>query len=141
MQMTSSACVKGDPLPKRTRQKRALFHAINEVFCPPSSTDPAACQPVPSESKLQKGDDYWATRKTILGWTIYSHMKIIVLAPHRYERLLAISHKMQGRHGAGVKQWHKVLGELQSMVLAIPGGRGLFSLLQSGFKLKDKNRF
>jgi hypothetical protein len=47
---------------------------------------------------------------------------------------------MRDKHRVGVKQWHKVLGELQSMVLAIPGGRGLFSLLQTSFKFKDKNR-
>jgi hypothetical protein len=125
---------------KRTRQKRALFHAIDEAFRPPSSTDPAARQPVPSESKLQKGDGDWATRKTILGWIIDSQLKIIALAPHRYERLLAIFDDLRDRTRVGLKQWHKVLGELRSMVLAIPGGRGLFSLLQTGFKFKDKNR-
>jgi hypothetical protein len=40
----------------------------------------------------------------------------------------------------GLKQWHKVLGKLRSMVLAIPVGRGFFSLLQTGFKFKEKNR-
>ena len=32
------------------------------------------------------------------------------------------------------KSWHKVLGELRSMVLAIPGGKGLFSTLQEAFR-------
>jgi hypothetical protein len=32
----------------------------------------------------------------------------------------------------------KILGKLRSMTLAIPGGRGLFSLLQSGLKHRDK---
>ena len=30
-------------------------------------------------------------------------------------------------------QWHKILGELQSMSIAIPGAQGLFSLLQKAF--------
>ena len=33
-----------------------------------------------------------------------------------------------------VKQWHKILGELRSMSIAIPGARGLFSLLQEAFR-------
>jgi hypothetical protein len=47
---------------------------------------------------------------------------------------------MRHKHRAGIKKWHKVLGEPRSKVQAIPGGRGLFSLLQTGFKFKDNNR-
>ena len=32
------------------------------------------------------------------------------------------------------KRWHKLLGELRSMVLALPGARGLFSTLQMAFQ-------
>jgi len=40
----------------------------------------------------------------------------------------------------GISKWHKVLGELRSMVIGIPGSRGLFSLLQNEFKYTDKGR-
>jgi hypothetical protein len=39
-----------------------------------------------------------------------------------------------------LKSWQKFLGELRSMVLAIPGGRGLFSTLQTGIKHSDRHR-
>jgi hypothetical protein len=32
------------------------------------------------------------------------------------------------------KKWHKVMGELRSMELAVPGLRGMFSLLQAAFR-------
>ncbi len=38
------------------------------------------------------------------------------------------------------KKWFKILGELRSMSLAIPGARGLFSQLQSALQLEKKGR-
>ena len=37
----------------------------------------------------------------------------------------------------GITLWQKVLGELQSMAIGIPGSRGLFSMLQEGLKYRD----
>jgi hypothetical protein len=53
---------------------------------------------------------------------------------------LAIFKELQGLRRVSLKKWYKVLGELSSMTLAIPGGRGLFSLLQSGLKHRDRYR-
>jgi hypothetical protein len=39
-----------------------------------------------------------------------------------------------------VKEWHKVLGELRSMSLAVPGSRGLFGILQEALRHKQKGR-
>jgi hypothetical protein len=125
---------------RRKRHQRALLHSIDEVFRPPAPDDPPARTPVPSTSKMLKGDASWATRKIILGWLIDTALGIIALPYHRYVRLLQIFDELRDRKRVGVKQWHKVLGELRSMVLAIPGSKGLFSLLQTGFRYTEKNR-
>ena len=84
---------------------------------------------------MLKGDATWATRKTILGWTIDTVAKTIELPPHRIERLHAILNSIKpNQRRIATKEWHKVMGELRSMVMAIPGARGLFSTLQEAFR-------
>jgi hypothetical protein len=125
---------------RRETVRRILLHTIDEVLRP---LDPARAhvhQEPTSVKKLRKGDAYWATRKIFLGWLIDTIQQTIELPPHRYERLLAIFDALRGRKRVAVKDWHKVLGELRSMVLAIPGGRGLFSALQEGFRHSDRFR-
>ena len=39
-----------------------------------------------------------------------------------------------------MKRWHQVLGELRSMSPALPGTRGLFSVLQAALSHTDKHR-
>ena len=39
-----------------------------------------------------------------------------------------------------VAKWHRVLGELRSMTLAIPGARGLFSHIQAALQSADTNK-
>ena len=39
-----------------------------------------------------------------------------------------------------VRKWHQVIGELQSMAIALPGARGLFSLLQEALRSKKDGR-
>jgi hypothetical protein len=43
------------------------------------------------------------------------------------------------QHRLSKEKWHTVLGELWSMALALPGARGLFSLLQEAFRHKHKH--
>ena len=65
----------------------------------------------------------------------------ISLPQHRQERLgeiLASVPLTQKR--LSVKRWHKILGELRSMSLALPGSRGLFSSMQLALSKKSKNR-
>jgi hypothetical protein len=131
--------VQGSPH-RRTMVRRILLHTIDEIFQP---LDPALSQihqePI-SVKKLKKGDAFWATRKVFLGWLIDTINQTIELPPHRYQRLCAIFDSLRGRKRVAVKIWHKVLGELRSMVLGIPGGRGLFSTLQEGFRHSDRFR-
>jgi len=125
---------------RRRMVRRIIMHAIDDIFRPLSPADgPQHKEPI-SVKKLQQGDGAWQTRKILLGWLIDSIRHTLELPAHRVARLEAIFAELRGRRRVSVKQWHKVLGELRSMVLAIPGGRGLFSILQTGFRYSDRHR-
>ena len=118
---------------------RLLWHIVDGVWKPPDANDSTREEPI-SVKKLLKGDGSWSTIKEVLGWIIDTVDKTITLPPRRATRLLDIFDELRGKRRIGVKLWHKFLGELRSMVLAIPGGRGLFSALQLGLKHADKHR-
>jgi hypothetical protein len=81
---------------------------------------------------MQKGDATWATRKVLLGWLVDTLKMTIELPPHRVKRLFEILDSVPPHQGrTSVKKWQNLLGELRSMVLAVPGGKGMFSILQS----------
>ena len=125
---------------RRRMVRRILLHAIDSVFRPLAPSDgPSHKEPI-SVKKLRQGDGSWNTAKLILGWVIDSVRQTITLPPHRLERLQSIFNDLRHQRRVSVRHWHRVLGELRSMVLAIPGGRGLFSVLQTGFRHSDKHR-
>ena len=93
-----------------------------------------------SVKKLLKGDGAWAVIKVILGWLLDTVAKTLQLPQHCYEWLHSLFEALWHQRWASIRKWHQLLGELCSMVLAIPGGWGLFSILQTGFKYMDKNR-
>jgi hypothetical protein len=52
---------------------------------------------------------------------------IIHLPPHRVEHLAEVLASIPiTQKRTSVKKWHKVIGELCSMTLALPGARNLF---------------
>ena len=124
----------------RERVRSTIFHSIDDVLRPNCPADKAHRSEPISLSKLAKGDAKWATRKILLGWVVDTISETIELPEHRRQRLMEILDSLKDRRRVSVKDWHKSLGELRSMILAIPGGRGLFSTLQTGFTHSDKNR-
>ena len=109
---------------KRRRRivRRILMHAIDEVLQP---LDPALAhihkEPT-STKKLLQGDGHWDNTKVLLGWLIDTVRQTIHLPQLRYERLCQIFSDLRGTSRVSLKIWCKVLGELRSMVVAIPGG-------------------
>jgi hypothetical protein len=120
------------PSPAREQARDTLFECIDQLLRPLSPNDnPSRKEPI-STKKLQKGDAAWATSKTILGWAIDTIHRTIALPPHRLERLINLLHSFpHHQRRTSRRKWQQLLGELRSMVLAIPGGRGLFSQLQT----------
>jgi len=115
------------------RVRRTTFHSIDLIFRPNDEHDEGRKQPI-SEKKLQKGDDFWSTQKIILGWLIDTSSKTISLPPHRQVRILELLRSVVKRKRTSVKEWQKLLGELRSMAIAIPGSKGCFSFLQHALR-------
>ncbi|CAB9521004.1 hypothetical protein SEMRO_1153_G247080.1 [Seminavis robusta] len=125
---------------QRRRTKRILLHALDTVFRGLDPNDTPHRQEPASVKKLRKGDACWTTRKVILGWILDALSKTIELPQHRKDRLIEILESIQPtQRRIAVKQWHKVLGELRSMVIAIPGARGLFCTLQEAFRHQEES--
>ena len=63
------------------------------------------------------------------------------LPAHRAERLAEILASIPiDQKRTSVRKWHKVLGELRSMALALPGARHMFSHMQLALSKKIKSR-
>mgnify|MGYP002809560502 CR=1 FL=1 len=126
---------------RQNRVRRILFESIDSVFRPLSPTDPSTRQEPISVKKLLKGDGAWRTRKTILGWILDSVRHTIELPPRRLQRLRDILTELPHRKTRiATRRWQQLLGELRSMVLAVPGLRGLFSLLQETLRHEERQR-
>jgi hypothetical protein len=114
------------------RLRRILFDTIDRVFRPLERTDsPHRREPI-SVKKLLRGEAYWDTVKLVLGWIVNTVTMTLTLPPHRCERLHTILDEFPlHQRRTSKRKWHQFIGELRSMVLGIPGARGLFSHLQA----------
>ena len=125
----------------RSRVRQTLLHAVDTVFRPTDYYDGIHRREPVSIKKLRKGDCSWSTVKLILGWIIDTVTMTISLPPHRVTRLAEILSSLpRSQKRTSVKKWHKVLGELRSMSLALPGARNLFSSMQDALKTTKKHR-
>ena len=132
--------MQGNPT-KLRRYRRRLFNVIHQIFRPLESSDPAVRNDPISLKKLLKGDAAWSTVKTVLGWVLDTVAGTIHLPERRQNRLheiLASINPTQRR--ISLRKWHKILGELRSMELALPGLRGLFSTMQEAFRHQETSR-
>ena len=123
----------------RLQHLRRLLYSIDAVFRPVED-DEEHRKHVPSIKKFLKGDAFLCLWKLILGWILDSYAHTLTLPPHRQARLQEIFDKLRHKKRVSEKLWRKVLGELRSMSIGIPGSRGLFSQLQEGLKYTEKGR-
>ena len=76
-----------------------------------------------------------------MGWIIDTVQGTIELPPHRVQRLHNILASITPKiKVVATNHWHKILGELCSMSIAIPGAQGLFYLLQEVFRHVESGR-
>ena len=123
------------------RVRRTLLHAIDDVIRPVDAQDSAFRREPVSLKKLRQGDCTWSTIKLVLGWIIDTVNLTISLPPHRLERLWEILDSIPvDQKRTSVKKWHKVLGELRSMSIALPGSRNMFGRLQNALSLRTGGR-
>jgi hypothetical protein len=121
--------------------RRVLLTTLDEVFWPLEPSNSAHQRELTSVKKLLKGDGYWETCKLILGWILDTIWMTLELPAHRAKQLQEILDLIPcHQKRTSVKKWHKVLGKIRSMVLAIPGMRGLFGLLQEALHYQTNQR-
>ena len=69
--------------------------------------------------------------KILLGWVIDSVRGTIHLPQHRVTRLTTMLQEVEGQRQVSKKPWRNLLGELRSMILAIPSAEGMFIHIQA----------
>lgn len=121
------------------RFRRQVLHLNDQVLRPNTPTDLHRKQPV-SEKKLRKGDATWSTRKIVLGWLIDTLRRTIELPAHRRQRLLHILQDARRRTRLLIRNCHRLLGEVRSMLMAVSGGAGLLSHLQTALQQSQGDR-
>ena len=126
---------------QQQRVLRASLYAIDQVFRPLEKGDSNNRKEPASVKKMRQGDACWDTNKRILGWDVDTEMSTLNLPPHRLDRLYALLNMIRPpKKRISVKVWHQLLGELRSMAPALPGARGLFSVLQDALSKADQHR-
>ena len=119
------------PRQRRRHVRRTLFHALDKVFRPLDRQGTKQRKEVLSLKKLEAGDCSRSTCQTMLRWIVDSVNMTITLPPHQVAWLREIVLSIpRTQHRVGVDKWHRVLGKLSSMALALPGARGLFSQMR-----------
>ena len=127
--------------PRLQRVRRVLLGALDDVLRPLDDDDDPHRQEPASVKKLKQGDACWTTCLQVLGWIIDTQAMTLRLPDRRVARLTEILDDIRpGQQRISLKKWHQTLGELRSMSLAIPGARGLFSLLQAAFQQCSNKR-
>ena len=127
--------------PQRRAVMRSALTAIDRVFRPLAPSDPPSRKEPASVKKMLQGEACWDTRKRLLGWELDTVRSTLQLPAHRLDRLNDLLDSISLPHRrVSVKRWHQLLGELRSMSPALPGSRGLFSLLQDSLRRAHRNR-
>ena len=125
----------------RQRVRNILLRAVDQIFRPNDSHDNAFRREPVSIKKLKQGHVSWSTIKTVLGWVINTSTMTIHLPEHRAERLAEILASIPStQKHLSLKKWHKILGELRSMSLALPGARNMFSIMQEALSTSKKTQ-
>jgi hypothetical protein len=114
--------------PNHIDMMRSLLHSIDALlFDTPAHT---TRRTVLSQSKIDKGDATWSTKKMLLGWEVDTAAMTMTLPSHRQTRLTDLINEFIQRRRVSRRRWQQLLGELQSMAMAISGAKFHFSLLQ-----------
>jgi hypothetical protein len=121
----------------RANVKRILLTSMDEVLRRLDDQDNVHRQEPASIKNMLKGHATWATRNVVLGWLLDTCAMAIQLPPQKVARFFDLLDSIAPKqHRTTVNMWQKLLGELRSMVLGIPGGKGLSSVLQEALRFK-----
>ena len=111
--------------------KMTLFQAFDKVFHPLDNMDAPERKELLYLKNLDAGECNWSTFQVLLGWVIDTFKKTWYIPNHREAHfkdiLSAIPHTQKW---IGVDKWHRVLGDLRSTELYLPGSLGFFFQIQ-----------
>jgi hypothetical protein len=113
--------------PLHEQTLNTLLHTLHSVFHDSPNTPRRA---VISQSKLDKGDAAFSTKKRILGWDVDTCRMTIQLPPHRLDTIQNTIHSFLHKSRTSRTQWQRLLGTLRSSSPALYGATHLFSILQ-----------
>ena len=116
-----------------------MIHAIDSVLAKPDVSSNQRNEAV-SLKKMAKGDGSWSTRKELLGWIVDTARQTLELPPHRKLTLTKIFAELAPLCRISAKKWHRILGKLLFISVAIPGSAGLFSTLQLALSRASDSR-
>ena len=106
--------VQGGPRERRQMLRR-LFHQINWVFRPNEEADTNRKYPI-SLKNLGQGDGEWSTRKTVLGWDLYTIAHLLRLPPRQQEKVSAALAAIPRKAcTTSLRKWCKLLGLLRGI--------------------------
>ena len=90
---------------------------------------------------MRKGDYTWSTIILIMGYIIDTTAKTITLPEDPFQCLAEILASVPcSQKIIGVTKWHKVLRDLRSMALDLPGAQNLFGNMQLTLSKKHSTR-
>jgi hypothetical protein len=114
----------------RRHAKRVMMESLDLVLLLVDEDDIPYRQEPASLKNMKKGDATWSTCKVILGWLVDTLAMTVQLPLRRFLLLLELLDSITSSQSrTTVVKWQKMLGELRSMALMIPGGNGLFGVL------------
>ena len=125
----------------KRRVRILFFRYLYSVFLSNDFHDNIHRREPNSVKRLRKVDRSWPQIKFILGWIVNTASITIALLEYRVDKLVEIisSIPITQKH-ASVKKWHKILGDLRIMCLALPASYHLFCRMQNSLSTVTKTR-
>ena len=124
------ALAQGD-ITKRPQAHRYTFHCIDLVFLNGKGDN---VRQEPNKLKIfRRGNETWKTCKKIIGWLVDNlRLANYILHSHWVESVLKLF--QPSKHFPSAKRYWKLIGDLRSLILDIPGDGGLLCHLRSSLR-------
>jgi hypothetical protein len=120
-----------------THTTRALLHAINDIFPPPSQNGSRLEHPI-SVKKL-KEEGRWSTTKEVLGWLIDGQHKTISLTQEKFNKIQLVLAEAINLPRFPAKKLETIKGKLNWLSDAVITGKPLLGDLDNYFYYQKKH--
>jgi len=118
---------------------RLVLHGIHTVFPPLDPEVNKDDKPI-SIKKLKQGDGMWSTKKEILGWLFDGVGRCIQLPVDKVMKITQMLKDMLCSWRVCFGNIEKISGKLMHVMIGVPNGKGLLSLMIAQMAKKSKTR-